>query len=436
MGSETSKPSFPARRHSLHSAPSIQTPFNNNTNQNWTKKNTNHEKISLLSSLIEQIPLQILNNTRTKKHKRSNTTTSIPSTTNPSQNYVLFHNEDTQTRTNTQHSISHDDNKDYQNIPPNTNLPKLQSRFKSLPMLSNPTINIKNRNTRPKHRRVIGGTFSSNPFRRSNQTKDTLKLKTFLFESKFDKKAFPMFPSINSSNIQKNIFCHRRKILLLGNGSCGKTTIFKQFKMILNNKNIILQETEILEACHAIRQNCVSILLTILHKSAVLYELNNEYFSQCLIEVNDKYNYIKAENEYSHTAENTKLVNAIKCLLKYRSESFEKIENDNLYELAVNIEYLWSLPSIQMTYKLRHNRYHIPDNMEYFYKQIFNVMDPLFHPTIEDFVKLRIRTTGMIYSTYDVSFEDAENRMEDYKFLIYDTGIVLLLFKITVSLKI
>eukprot|EP01084_Bolivina_argentea_P222645 376801_1 len=177
---------------------------------------------------------------------------------------------------------------------------------------------------------------------------------------------------------------NKKKILLLGNGSCGKTTIFKQLKLILG-KTHSFDENELTEATHAIRQNCVSVLLLILHKSTMLYYLNNEYFNECFID--DK---------------NKKINDSINYLMKFRSESFESIDSSDLQKLSVSISYLWNLKSVQTAIKYRYKRFAIPDNISYFYDKIEIIFDEEYVPSIADIIRLRIRTTGMIESKYTI----------------------------------
>ncbi|ETO22004.1 hypothetical protein RFI_15198, partial [Reticulomyxa filosa] len=59
-----------------------------------------------------------------------------------------------------------------------------------------------------------------------------------------------------------------KRLLLLGAGSSGKSTLFKQLKCINSTKeDQIFEEKEYLEARAAIRRNCLSGILLLLKKS-------------------------------------------------------------------------------------------------------------------------------------------------------------------------
>ena len=192
-----------------------------------------------------------------------------------------------------------------------------------------------------------------------------------------------------------------RKILLLGNGSCGKTTIFRQFQLILGDHSGF-DDNELSEAIHAIRQNCVSMLLIVLHKAIDLYQQNSVYFADCAVDDN-----------------NDAITESINFVMKFRSESFEKCENFDLTELACAISFLWNLKCVQSTIKFRHKRFAIPDNISYFYEQIDTIMNEDYMPSIDDVIRLRVRTTGMIEHSYAML---AENNFDEYKLSIFDTG--------------
>ena len=93
-----------------------------------------------------------------------------------------------------------------------------------------------------------------------------------------------------------------KKLLLLGSGSSGKSTLFKQLKCIYD---VGFEDSE-LEACrHTLRQNVVMGMLTLLRKSTELFESNPE-----------KYNKLRVDMD------NQNLCDAIKLVVEFGSETF------------------------------------------------------------------------------------------------------------------
>ena len=111
-----------------------------------------------------------------------------------------------------------------------------------------------------------------------------------------------------------------KKLLLLGTGSSGKSTLFKSLKIITKDQNM---ETETTEARHVIRQNCVAGILTLLKKSQELYDHNPEQNGACLVNMDDE------------------IVSAIQLVVNYGSESFsEVLDYNEVEELGI---FLYSL---------------------------------------------------------------------------------------------
>ena len=233
---------------------------------------------------------------------------------------------------------------------------------------------------------------------------------------------------------------YRRKILLLGNGNSGKSTIFRQLSLIFN-KNKKFDDSELFEARNAIRQNCLSTMIQMIQKSHALYNMDPIYFKRCHLNVsniviNTDTNQIEIEyHSDSDTKINTDTSNnsdinnenaIIKCItniVNFRTESFEEINDDILNELGSSLLYLWKLDVIKNVFEFRFNRFNIPDNMEYFYNKTKEIFNKQYIPSIEDMLKLRIRTTGMIERGFTVIHQPKQYSIpERYKFNIHDTG--------------
>mmetsp|Transcript_67426 Transcript_67426/g.60562 ORF Transcript_67426/g.60562 Transcript_67426/m.60562 type:complete len:415 (+) Transcript_67426:104-1348(+) len=190
-----------------------------------------------------------------------------------------------------------------------------------------------------------------------------------------------------------------KKLLLLGSGSSGKSTLFKQLKCIFNPWG--LDASEFIETAHSIRTNIVLGILKLLQKSQDLYDSDPNRYSKCYIDLDADPN----------------LINEIQVILQFRHETFENMDDakwDQLQRLGEAIDYIWkNVDGIRHTFNERGSRFSFADNMEYFFDKCRSIFLEEFYPTHEDVLKCRIRTTGMVEITYEI---------KDSFFNIYDVG--------------
>ena len=217
-----------------------------------------------------------------------------------------------------------------------------------------------------------------------------------------------------------------KKLLLLGAGSSGKSTIFRQLKIVYKEGFV---DSEVNEVIPIIRRNCVWGIMILLKKTQQLYEMDENEYKDCYIDLDD-------------ISEN--VLNAIKTVANMKEETFEDYENtflsyisnvdddevtidDNterriqekkneLYVLSQSISIIWNLNEIQTTFIKRSDAYvafSFPDNMEYFFDKINKIFEWNYSPTDDDILKCRIRTTGLIHAYYE---------KENISFTITDVG--------------
>ena len=105
-----------------------------------------------------------------------------------------------------------------------------------------------------------------------------------------------------------------KKMLLLGTGHSGKSTIFKSLRDIHEK----YEESDFIESRHVIRQNLVAGMLTLLKKSQILYELDSDKYANCLLEMTDD------------------IVEAIQLIVNHGSESFtEALDYTEVEKLGI-----------------------------------------------------------------------------------------------------
>lgn len=150
------------------------------------------------------------------------------------------------------------------------------------------------------------------------------------------------------------------KILLLGAGESGKSTVIKQIKMLYKNNNAFGStaniEREMKECVTSIRRNVLEAIHTL----------------------------IEASNILEISVKNPETVDAIKVI-----EAVD-INADLTTDLADLIHKIWKDEDIQLIYSRRDEFWHM-DATPYYMEEIFRLADPDFEPTDEDVVMTRVR---------------------------------------------
>ena len=186
------------------------------------------------------------------------------------------------------------------------------------------------------------------------------------------------------------------KLLLLGTGSSGKSTLFKGLRIINGNQ---VQVREQADTRHVIRANLVAGMLTLLQKSAILFERDKSEYARCNVDLSD-----------------AQAVKRIEILMKFGDETFSNddlMEPSDLNDLGQSIALLWSLPAVQHTFHIRGGRFSFPDNMDHYFNKAEDIMRMDYLPSNQDYLKARQRTTGVITMKYE---------HESNVFEIYDVG--------------
>ena len=198
------------------------------------------------------------------------------------------------------------------------------------------------------------------------------------------------------------------KLLLLGPGATGKSTLFKSLQIINSGK---IEDGVIKIAADIIRQNIVIGIMTLVHQSHVLYSKNPEKYRAC--------QFILPENE----EERKKIETAVSVVSKYQNGASFSIEidikDDDLSDLSNAVELLWSLPHIKATFVNHGRHFAFSDNLEYFFDNVDRMMDKNYIVSDQDCLKNRTKTTGMHQYIYDGNKSDEKLST---KFHVIDVG--------------
>jgi len=176
------------------------------------------------------------------------------------------------------------------------------------------------------------------------------------------------------------------RILLLGPGDSGKSTIVKQMKRIhqtLDPKEVVLIRPYIKEAV----VGYIKLLCLQSHELAEKEEAKTEMFGDDEI---------------------------------LRKELLALQPPYNLDEkLAAKITKLWSNPAIQRTFALCH-KYQIHDNVAYFLDKVDEIQNKDYTPSFDDYVRFRSRSTGLSVERITAKIDSVIKG--EYCFEITDVG--------------
>ncbi|KAL6072816.1 Guanine nucleotide-binding protein subunit alpha [Balamuthia mandrillaris] len=166
------------------------------------------------------------------------------------------------------------------------------------------------------------------------------------------------------------------KLLLLGPGESGKSTIFKQMKIISLDGGF--KPEELLAYKFVIYGNCITQMKVLVNAAAKLG-----------IDMSSDENRTRAEN-----------------LAKLPAAGDSWTE-----EVGKDIAALWKDDAIQQTYEMRDRAYQLNDSAAYFFDNVERFLDEDYCPTEQDVLRARVRSTGI--EEADFTFEDISFRMVD-----------------------
>jgi len=172
---------------------------------------------------------------------------------------------------------------------------------------------------------------------------------------------------------EKKKFTKEIRLLLLGTGESGKSTIAKQMK-IIHLKGF--SQDELLSYKPIIQSNTLESIKTLI--------------SRC-----KEYNY-QLEEVNNQVAEEISQLNSLTAGITPKQVN--------------GIRSLWKDPAIQETYK-RQNEFQLPDVCQYLFENLDRISNPNYIPDQNDCLRCRARTTGIIET--DFVFQGTEFKMID-----------------------
>jgi len=172
------------------------------------------------------------------------------------------------------------------------------------------------------------------------------------------------------------VFKQECKLLLLGPGESGESTVFKQMKII--QKNGGYKPEELATYKFIVYGNCITQMKVIVSAAMKLgIDMENE------------------ENK-ARAARISRLPAA--------GDAWNK-------QVGEDIKELWADKGILSAYEFRDKVFQLNDSASYFFSNIDRFIDPDYLPSEQDVLRARVRTTGIEEAVF--TFEDMSFRMLD-----------------------
>eukprot|EP01083_Nonionella_stella_P087833 244522_1 len=175
------------------------------------------------------------------------------------------------------------------------------------------------------------------------------------------------------------------KTLILGSGGVGKTTVYKCIKLAckdMNGCNQYPTDIDLRDTQQMSRQNAVQGIATLLKASDFT---STSIITQMSVQKIQAFKTCTFEEQ----------------LLPLPLHGSHGLNYASLQTLGQAIDTVWTLNEVQHAFNQRmRKRFAFPDNMDYFYNKIQHVMSESYVPSMDDCLRVRIRTTGLMVSQY------------------------------------
>ncbi|KAI9023059.1 heterotrimeric G-protein alpha subunit, GPA3-like protein [Phycomyces nitens] len=197
------------------------------------------------------------------------------------------------------------------------------------------------------------------------------------------------------------------KILLLGSGESGKSTIVKQMKIIHQNG---FTTEELMAWRPAVYKNIlesIHIIVNAMSKYKYAYENPDNQVSM------DQVNHLDINHNYSHQPMDT--------------------------ELAVSIKSLWADPAVRKMLDEKSSRFYLMDAAPYFFDEIERIGAQDYIPSTQDVLYTRLKTTGITETRFTMGklsihmFDVGGQRSERKKWIHCFEGVTLIIFCVALS---
>ncbi|ANB14852.1 guanine nucleotide-binding protein subunit alpha [Sugiyamaella lignohabitans] len=263
----------------------------------------------------------------------------------------------------------------------------------------------------------------------------------------------PMQPNSSNDNSGKDPV----KILLLGSGESGKSTILKQMKII--HQNGYSQEERLMYKTTVYKNllDCSKAVVDALAKFGI--SVDTETTSETDVDNIDDTNGIETTETAGHsqtddtTTQHSDAATMSTLTTKrryspvsqqdldYISKSIISPDPDTVLdpELVSIVERLWARPEVRKLVSQRRSEFYIMDSAPYFFSNVKRIGDPDYIPSVNDILRARIKTTGIYETRFDMGgldilmYDVGGQRSERKKWIHCFENVTLVIFCVALS---
>ncbi|KAF5101657.1 hypothetical protein D0Z00_000731 [Geotrichum galactomycetum] len=236
------------------------------------------------------------------------------------------------------------------------------------------------------------------------------------------------------------------KILLLGSGESGKSTILKQMKIIHQNgysqEDLLMYKTTIYKNL----LDCAKSIVSALEQFGYTFEENKQETAQATLP-DPTDNDTPAEDSGNTAVTTTTAVAATKdneiipADLEFIKASIISPDPDTFFDskLAAIISKLWANPIVKKIFTEQRAQFYIMDSAPYFFSNVDRISDPDYIPNVADILRARIKTTGIYETRFEMGklnihmFDVGGQRSERRKWINCFDNVTLIIFCVALS---
>jgi GTPase SAR1 family protein len=244
----------------------------------------------------------------------------------------------------------------------------------------------------------------------SNNTNEIVRQKNIEKESK--KRSKMIEKELKKSG---KIFKSTIKLLLLGTGESGKSTVLKQMRIIHTSKFTIEERKE---KINDIKSNIRDSILSILEAMDRFgLKLENPLLNDSKEFIFDNIYYLIRSNKHTNSSNQQFFNNNVANYPNKKKDSINSNNSFNEYNQLVerlwdSIKLLWKDSGVKTCAK-RGNEYHLIDSAQYFLDRIDIIRRNDYLPDDQDILRCRVLTTGIMETNFFV---------KKVNFHIFDVG--------------